>query len=136
MKQRYLVDSSIRVAYFNRKEKDHQKAIVFIGSLQKANQKIVLPEIVFVETLNVLKRRHSSSAQVLEMVQEFFFGTQQIIHCTFQKTFLKNQIIGVIMKVNLKSSDLQILAHAIENKCKLSTYDLKLEEEFHKISKL
>jgi hypothetical protein len=34
------------------------------------------------------------------------------------------------MQTNLKSSDVQILAHAIENKCNLTTFDLKLEQQF------
>lgn len=133
MHAKFLIDSSVWVAYFASGEKNHEKAVKIINKILKSDQKIFLPEIVFVETLNVLKRRYLYTKNHLIRISKYFFQNQQIYFCNFDKHFLQNKIIDVIMNTDLKSSDMQILAHAVENRCKLPTFDLRLEEQFLKI---
>lgn len=133
MRQRYLVDSSIWVANFRQSERSHENAAQIIQKIMTDQQEIILPEIVFVETLNVLKRTFKMSADGLGKVKNYFFNTTNIQHCTFTKNFLKNNIINVIMQANLRSSDMQILAHAVENNCILLTFDKKLDEQYNNL---
>lgn len=133
MRQPFLVDSSVWVAYFMVEAKDHDRAVETIIELRRCNQEIILPQIVFVETLNVAKRKFLMTALVLEKIKKYFFGTKYIRHCNFAENFLKNKIINVIIKSNLKSSDMQILAHATENNGILLTFDKKLDEQYNNL---
>lgn len=128
--KKVTLDSSIWVSYYSYQDINHQEALNLINGIFSDGFIINVPDIILIEVLNVLKRRYNLTKNKLEKIKSFLIGHSRIKIIFLDENFLHKDLINVIIKSDLKSSDLQILACAIYTQSDLHTFDQKLKSAF------
>jgi len=130
--RRVLVDSSVWVSLFAR-DVNYNDALKIISFVRKSNYIVLLPSLVFVETINTLKRL-TLSRNKIEEAEQFIKYFPKINICHTTASFWFNEIIYMVHQTDLKASDLIILAHALKYDAYLYTFDKKLLLAYKKIT--
>ena len=105
-----LLDSSVWISYFSKQDVHVNSAVKIVENLIRKKMKIIIPCIVLVETLNVLKRKYRFGIDELNGVLHYLLEEIQSQVVWLKTQFLKKGMTAIILKTDLKSSDLYILA--------------------------
>ncbi|MBU0667863.1 PIN domain-containing protein [Patescibacteria group bacterium] len=94
---------------------------------------IIVPTLVYIEIINNLYRLKIKNNKINWV--ENFLRRGKVIHiCHSTSSFWLNEIAPLMEKVDLRSHDLIILAHAIKYQTQLISFDNKMGMAYKKIS--
>ena len=95
--------------------------------------KLLLPDIVFCEIINVLFRENRTESEVHEIILDIYNSDIKIIK--LNNLFWINQFINLAKTVRLKSNDLMILSYVKQYKPnKFLTFDKTLSNAYNLIT--
>lgn len=128
-----IVDSSIWISFFNEKDELHEKALVLMEYILNHYSTIIVPGLVFVETINAFHLEKYTSE--LKKVREFWFHLQQCV-LDVEGSYFTFTILPLIKNPNqLKASDFIIYCFSIHRDAELFTFDKKLQAAYKSIKK-
>lgn len=125
---KFLLDSSVFIAFFKEEDLFHKETFKLIEILSEEDDVvIVVPVIIFLETVNILNKITSGfkSRQIFEIFKRY-----ETIDLTLESS---KSIIRFFKDLNLKTSDATIVATSKITFSTLITWDKKLQKEARKI---
>ncbi|MFA6992770.1 MAG: type II toxin-antitoxin system VapC family toxin [Candidatus Gracilibacteria bacterium] len=124
------IDSSVLVALLNEADKHHSKAFEMLKGTDV--EKILLLDYVYIEVMNVLKRKYS--IDLCHKFTEFLkFWNIKIVMKKFEEIKLANIIF--MEKNNLSFEDCLLIAGALSRNAGLMTFDEELKDAWNKLKK-
>lgn len=127
-----LLDSSVWVAYFSEEDFFHKKAQRIIDNLSRKNITIFIPDLVYIEVLNTLKRKMLLSKAKLNAARKFLknYPLNKLIYRNYYFENEENKLF-THLKSNLKSPDLLIFIHYLGlHADEFFTFDNKLKKYY------
>ncbi|MDP2691198.1 MAG: PIN domain-containing protein [bacterium] len=123
-----IVDSSVWVAFFNENDYFHEEAYSLIKQLLIEENKIIIPEIVFVETLNTfdLEQFHKKRREI----ENYWVKSEKVTLYNGGDFFYFTYLPMMKNPNQLKASDFTIFAYSKYLRAGLVTFDDKLKKAF------
>jgi predicted nucleic acid-binding protein len=124
------IDSSVLVALLNEADKHHSKALEMLKGTDV--EKVLLLDYIYIEVMNVLKRKYS-----IDLCRKFMdflkFWNIEIAMKEFEEIKMANAIFTE--KNNLSFEDCLLIAGAMRRNAELITFDEELKSAWNKLKK-
>jgi predicted nucleic acid-binding protein len=120
---KYLLDSSVYIAYLNRNDPFHNRTSAFIQKITTRDIVFILPVIIYLEVGNILQK---NNPEFKPDDLRLFFKSHEIVDLSLQ---LAQDLLPQFKKYKLKTSDAIILSIAQLTNSTLITWDKKLQKE-------
>ena len=128
--QKFILDSSVWIAYFNKADLFYAEAKNIFANISKKEAIIIMPEIIFAETVNILKK-HLGKNKTLEVIAKI--KKIKFIKLAHGLSKFWFEFFPIYSEINLKSSDAIILAYAkFLHVDYCFTFDKKLQKAYLK----
>lgn len=124
------IDSSVLIGLININDTHHQRALEMLTGTD--SESVLLFDYVYIETMNVFKKRFS-----MESCEEFMsflkFWKIEIAMKEFEEIKIANRIF--VQKNNLSFEDCLLIAGAMSRNAELITFDEELKDAWNKLKK-
>jgi len=123
-----ILDSNVWVAFFDKDDSFHRKAVQIVSNLQ---ERIVLPEYVLLEVTTVLSRKAGKSSADIFLQKVFANRDVQVLSSSQQ--FLDEVVQLYLSRTNKKLSFVDYALLYLSGKMNVVTFDKDLKKELAKM---